>query len=68
MSLDQANSLILQAYEDGIIGARLLPHVIREWRQPRSFGRTVQRRPKPRDLAAKVLDARFALDFRFSAR
>ena len=32
---DQANSLILQAYEGGIIGARLLPDVIREWRQPK---------------------------------
>ena len=32
---DQANSLILQAYESGIIGARLLPDVIQEWRQPK---------------------------------
>ncbi len=31
---DKANSLILQAYEDGIVGARLLPKVIEEWRQP----------------------------------
>ena len=32
---DRANSLILQAYEGGIIGARLLPNVIQEWRQPK---------------------------------
>jgi hypothetical protein len=31
---DQANSLILQAYERGIIGARLLPDVIQQWRNP----------------------------------
>jgi hypothetical protein len=30
---DRANSLILQAYEGGIIGARLLPDVIQQWRQ-----------------------------------
>jgi hypothetical protein len=35
LSPDQANSLILQAYEGGIIGARLLPDVIQEWRQPK---------------------------------
>jgi hypothetical protein len=34
LSLDRANSLILQAYETGIIGARLLPDVIRLWRNP----------------------------------
>ena len=32
---DRANSLILQAYEGGIIGTRLLPNVIQEWRQPK---------------------------------
>lgn len=31
---DQANSLILQAYETDIVGARLLPDVIQEWREP----------------------------------
>ena len=31
---DLANSLILQAYEQNIVGARLLPSVIREWREP----------------------------------
>jgi hypothetical protein len=31
---DRANSLILRAYEEGIIGARLLPVVIQQWRQP----------------------------------
>jgi hypothetical protein len=35
LSPDRANSLILQAYEGGIIGARLLPDVIQAWRQPR---------------------------------
>jgi len=35
LSPDRANSLILQAYEGGIIGARLLPDVVREWRQPK---------------------------------
>ena len=34
LSRDRANSLILQAYETGIVGARLLPDVIRQWRQP----------------------------------
>lgn len=32
---DKANSLILQTYEQGIIGARLLPEVIHEWREPK---------------------------------
>ncbi len=32
---DKANSLILQSYEQGIIGARLLPEVIHEWREPK---------------------------------
>ena len=32
---DKANSLILQSYEQGIIGARLLPEVIHEWRAPK---------------------------------
>lgn len=35
LSPDRANSLILQAYEKRIIGARLLPKVIEEWRQPK---------------------------------
>lgn len=34
VSEDQANSLILQAYEKDIVGARLLPDVIKEWREP----------------------------------
>lgn len=34
LSEDRANSLILQAYEQGIIGARLLPELISEWRHP----------------------------------
>lgn len=34
LSPDRANSLILQAYEGGIIGARLLPDMIQQWRQP----------------------------------
>ncbi|HPM84248.1 MAG TPA: hypothetical protein PLF81_26270 [Candidatus Anammoximicrobium sp.] len=33
LSADRANSLILQACEGGIIGARLLPDVIQQWRQ-----------------------------------
>ncbi len=32
---DAANSYLLQAYEKGIIGMRLLPLVIQEWRNPR---------------------------------
>jgi len=32
---DRANSLILQTYEQGIIGARRLPNVLQEWRKPR---------------------------------
>ena len=31
---DQANSLILQSFEAGIVSNRLLPVVIREWRRP----------------------------------
>jgi hypothetical protein len=31
---DRANSLLLQAYERQIIGVRLLPQVVREWREP----------------------------------
>ena len=31
---DHANSLILQAYEKDIVGARLLPELIHEWREP----------------------------------
>ncbi|MBL9091619.1 MAG: hypothetical protein JNL96_10365 [Planctomycetaceae bacterium] len=34
LSDDTANSLLLQAYERKIIGLRLLPLVVREWRQP----------------------------------
>jgi hypothetical protein len=34
LSEDVANSYLLQAYEQGIIGVRLLPLVIREWRNP----------------------------------
>jgi len=35
LSDDSANSYLLQAYEQDIIGARLLPLVIREWRSPK---------------------------------
>lgn len=31
---DVANSLLLQAYEEKIVGLRLLPQVIEEWRRP----------------------------------
>ena len=34
LSEDAANSYLLQAYEWGIIGMRLLPLVIDEWRNP----------------------------------
>jgi hypothetical protein len=34
LSEDAANSYLLQAYEQGIIGMRLLPLVIKEWRRP----------------------------------
>ena len=34
LSEDAANSYLLQAYETGIIGLRLLPLVIQEWRNP----------------------------------
>lgn len=34
LSDDQANSLILQSFESGIVSNRLLPIVIREWRRP----------------------------------
>lgn len=34
LSDDQANSLILRSFEEGIISTRLLPAVIREWRNP----------------------------------
>lgn len=34
LSDDQANSLILQSFEAGIVSNRLLPSVIRQWRQP----------------------------------
>ena len=34
LSEDLANSFLLRAYEQGIIGTRLLPLVIQEWRQP----------------------------------
>ena len=35
LSEDAANSYLLQAYERGIIGTRLLPLVLHEWRNPR---------------------------------
>lgn len=35
MSPDRANSVMLQAYERGVVGARLLPTLIKEWREPR---------------------------------
>jgi hypothetical protein len=31
---DRANSLILSSFETGIVGARLLPALIKEWREP----------------------------------
>lgn len=34
LSEDAANSLLLQAYERKIVGLRLLPQVIEEWRRP----------------------------------
>lgn len=34
---DRANSLILQAYEKGIVGARLVKPLIKEWREPSFF-------------------------------
>jgi len=34
LSEDRANSLILQTYERGIVGARMLPRVLKEWREP----------------------------------
>jgi hypothetical protein len=34
LSEDRANSLILQAYEKDLVGARQLPQVIQEWRNP----------------------------------
>lgn len=35
LSEDAANSYLLQAYEQDVIGARLLPLVIKEWRHPK---------------------------------
>jgi hypothetical protein len=35
LSKHTANSVMLQAYEKGIVGARLLPTLIKEWRKPR---------------------------------
>jgi len=35
LSEDAANSYLLQAYETGIIGTRLLPLVLQEWRAPK---------------------------------
>jgi hypothetical protein len=35
LSEDAANSYLLQAYEQGIIGMRILPLVIQEWRNPK---------------------------------
>jgi len=34
LSEDAANSYMLQAYDTGIVGSRLLPLVINEWREP----------------------------------
>jgi len=34
LSEDAANSYLLQAYEQGIVGLRLLPLVLEEWRRP----------------------------------
>jgi hypothetical protein len=35
LSEDAANSYLLRAYEQGIVGLRLLPLVIQEWRNPK---------------------------------
>jgi hypothetical protein len=35
LSDDAANSYLLQAFERGVIGIRLLPAILREWRHPR---------------------------------
>jgi hypothetical protein len=35
LSEDAANSYLLQAYEQGLVGARLLPLAIQQWRNPR---------------------------------
>lgn len=35
LSDDAANSYMLQSFERGVIGIRLLPLILREWRQPR---------------------------------
>ncbi len=35
LSEDAANSYMLQVYDTGIIGSRLLPLVIKEWREPK---------------------------------
>jgi len=34
LSEDEANSLILKSFEEGLVSTRLLPAVIREWRNP----------------------------------
>src|SRR5690606_32652106 len=34
LTRQEADSLILRSYEEGLIGARLLPSVIDEWRKP----------------------------------
>jgi len=34
LSPEEADSLILRSYEGNLIGARMLPELIREWRQP----------------------------------
>jgi hypothetical protein len=34
LSADKADSLILTAYEKGIVSARFLPRIVREWRNP----------------------------------
>lgn len=34
LSDDEANSLILKSFEEGLVSSRLLPVVIREWRNP----------------------------------
>jgi hypothetical protein len=34
LTADQADALILRAYEKGIIGAHQLPKVLHEWRNP----------------------------------
>jgi len=35
LTSDQADAIILRSYEQGLIGSRLLPELIHEWRNPK---------------------------------